>query len=189
MLITARQLIGMLRVVRHACTIIHNTRATWQQLPILRSDGTCYYYIPHSWPTCSRTERTCACATLLTQDVWAHGGGGLAELFMSMLMQDESGIIVSENNRGLAGVRLHVWLHSTDTDVVWQLPTNLLPNRNWAEKWTDWAGMSADLGISQPWPALHQNYNGDGRWRRGRGKATDLSLPTDSLHHRRLGAG
>lgn len=41
-----------------------------------------------------------------------HWGVSLAELFTGMLMQDESGLIVSENNRGLAGVRLHVWLHS-----------------------------------------------------------------------------
>lgn len=50
----------------------------------------------------------CLCHAADSECVSKHWGVSLAELFTGMLMQDESGLIVSENNRGLAGVRLHV---------------------------------------------------------------------------------
>lgn len=146
---------------------------------ILITDGSCFitFHIPHwyaAWHHAHVVVPHCLSRMHDTKQRVI-----LEELFMSMPVPWKSGIIVSENN----GVWL--WSGSGETSRLTSFHRHwcrmaaapaLLPPRTGQKHELTRMGrsVSSDLGVSQPWPALHQNYNGDGQWRAGREKVMDL---------------
>lgn len=134
------------------------------------------------------TVHMCFCHAADSECARKHGGGGvsLAELFTSMLMQDESGVIVSENNEGLAGVRLHVWLHSRLWCRVAAAPPHIPPanlklgkkNELWLLS-PDFGGEGGQSSLTSAAPKLQRGWTLERRPKKGNG-APDWQPP--SLH-------
>lgn len=59
--------------------------------------------------------------------VWDIPGKFCVSILTHLNSGNDCVMKTKESGWGLAEARLHVWLHSTDTDVVWQLPPTLLP--------------------------------------------------------------